>query len=42
MLRLWVRREQVFGENGKNYFRLTGFGTRENTIEAMERIDKLI
>lgn len=31
-----------FGENGKNYFRLTGFGTRENTIEAMERIDKLI
>ncbi|MGL5436663.1 MAG: LL-diaminopimelate aminotransferase [Lachnospiraceae bacterium] len=26
-----------FGENGKNYFRLTAFGNRENTIEAMER-----
>lgn len=29
-----------FGENGKNYFRLTSFGNRENTIEAMERFDK--
>lgn len=26
-----------FGENGKNFFRLTAFGNRENTIEAMER-----
>ena len=30
-----------FGENGKNFFRLTAFGTKENTIEAMERFDKL-
>jgi len=30
-----------FGTNGKNFFRLTSFGNRENTIEAMERIDKL-
>lgn len=30
-----------FGENGANYFRLTSFGNRENTIEAMERFDKL-
>lgn len=30
-----------FGKNGQNYFRLTAFGNRENTIEAMERFDKL-
>lgn len=30
-----------FGENGKNYFRLTGFGTKENTVEAVERLRKL-
>jgi len=30
-----------FGENGKNFFRLTSFGNRENTIEAMERFDGL-
>lgn len=30
-----------FGENGKNFFRLTSFGNRENTIEAMERFDQL-
>ncbi len=30
-----------FGNNGKNFFRLTAFGTKENTIEAMERFDKL-
>lgn len=29
-----------FGENGKNFFRLTAFGNRENTIEAMERFRK--
>lgn len=28
-----------FGPNGEGYFRLTAFGTRENTIEAMERIN---
>ena len=27
-----------FGPNGEHYFRLTAFGSRENTIEAMERI----
>lgn len=31
-----------FGENGKNFFRLTAFGGRENTIEAVERIKKLL
>lgn len=30
-----------FGENGKNYFRLTAFGSYENTIEAMARFKKL-
>ncbi len=27
-----------FGENGKGYFRLTAFASRENTVEAMRRI----
>ena len=31
-----------FGENGAGYFRLTSFGDRENTIEAVERLKKLI
>lgn len=30
-----------FGQNGEGYFRLTSFGSRENTIEAMERFKKL-
>ena len=30
-----------FGENGKNYFRLTSFGTYENTVEAMKRFKML-
>ncbi len=30
-----------FGENGKNYFRLTSFGSYESTAEAMERFKKL-
>lgn len=30
-----------FGNNGKNFFRLTAFGNRENTIEAMRRFDEL-
>lgn len=30
-----------FGPNGEGYFRLTAFGTYENTLEAMERIKKL-
>ncbi len=29
-----------FGNMGEGYFRLTAFGSRENTIEAMERIEK--
>ena len=30
-----------FGPSGEGYFRLTAFGTKENTIEAIERIKKL-
>ena len=31
-----------FGENGKNFFRLTAFGDRQKTLEAVERIKKLL
>ena len=30
-----------FGRNGEGYFRLTSFGSRENTKDAVERMDKL-
>jgi LL-diaminopimelate aminotransferase len=30
-----------FGPHGEHYFRLTAFGSRENTIEAIERIKNL-
>lgn len=30
-----------FGRNGEGYFRLTSFGSKENTVEAMNRIEKL-
>lgn len=30
-----------FGDNGEGYFRLTAFGDRDNTIEAMARIKEL-
>ena len=30
-----------FGPSGEHYFRLTAFGNRENTIEAVERIRKM-
>ncbi len=30
-----------FGPSGEGYFRLTGFGTKENTVEAVERIKKI-
>lgn len=30
-----------FGPHGEGYFRLTAFGTKENSLEAMERIKKL-
>ena len=30
-----------FGPCGEGYFRLTAFGTYENTLEAMERIAKI-
>ena len=30
-----------FGKNGEGYFRLTSFGSKENTIEAMQRFKKL-
>lgn len=29
-----------FGPHGEGYFRLTAFGTKENTVEAIERIKK--
>ena len=31
-----------FGKNGDGYFRLTSFGDRDNTIEAVERIKKVL
>ena len=31
-----------FGKNGEGYFRLTAFGSRENTLEAVERLKKLL
>lgn len=31
-----------FGKNGEGYFRLTSFGDRDKTIEAVERIKKLL
>ena len=31
-----------FGKNGENYFRLTSFGSRENTQQAVERLDKFL
>ena len=30
-----------FGKNGENYFRLTSFGTKESTVEAMRRFEEL-
>lgn len=30
-----------FGKNGEGYFRLTSFGSKENTVEAMQRFEKL-
>ena len=30
-----------FGPSGEGYFRLTAFGTKENSIKALERIGKL-
>ncbi|MGN0603202.1 MAG: LL-diaminopimelate aminotransferase [Oscillospiraceae bacterium] len=31
-----------FGPNGKGWFRLTAFGTKENTVEAMNRLKSLL
>ena len=31
-----------FGEAGEGYFRLTSFGSRESTLEAAERLKKLL
>ena len=31
-----------FGKNGEGWFRLTAFGDRQRTIEAMERFEKLV
>ena len=30
-----------FGQNGNNWFRLTAFNNKENTVEAMARFRKL-
>ena len=30
-----------FGPSGEGYFRLTAFGTRENTIKAIERVKNM-
>ena len=30
-----------FGPSGEGYFRLTGFGTKENTQEAIRRIKEM-
>ena len=31
-----------FGKNGEGFFRLTAFGSKERTAEAMERVKKLL
>ena len=31
-----------FGEAGEGYFRLTSFGSRESTLEAADRLRKLL
>ncbi len=31
-----------FGKNGEGWFRMTAFGSRENTVEAMERFEKMM
>lgn len=31
-----------FGQNGEGYFRLTSFGSRENTLEAVKRLDEFL
>ena len=31
-----------FGKFGEGYFRLTSFNTKENTIKAVERLEKLL
>ena len=31
-----------FGKNGRDYFRLTAFGTHEKTAEAMRRFEELL
>ncbi len=30
-----------FGKNGEGFFRLTAFGTKEDTAEAMERMKRM-
>lgn len=31
-----------FGSSGEGYFRLTGFGTKEQTIEALDRMKNIL
>ena len=30
-----------FGKSGEGYFRFTGFSSRENTLEAIKRLEKI-
>ena len=31
-----------FGKNGEGFFRLTAFGDKQSTVEAVERMKKLL
>ena len=35
---MWELPGAGFGENGEGYFRLTAFGDKDNTVEAMNRL----
>lgn len=39
---IWGTPGQGFGSAGEGYFRLTSFGSRESTVEAVERLEKLL
>ena len=37
----FIKTSTGFGPSGEGYFRLTAFGTYENTVKAIDRIKKL-
>ena len=39
--KLWLNDGRMFGPGGEGFFRLTAFGTYENSLKALERIKKL-